>query len=183
MASGPEAGGARTPGALRAVLGAIERITAVFAFVGISLLVIAVGLVITDIVWRRVLGGAVIGVIDLTQLCVMAAAFWSIPYAFSTRAHVTVDLLSANLGRRTRLWLDALGGVLSLALMALILYLGWQRAFEQWQYGDVSQDLGIPLILYWAFLLSGTALAGIAAAAAFVRDAVDAGAGVRARGI
>lgn len=178
-APGPEAGGARLPGALVRVLDAIERTTAVFAFIGVSLLVIAVGLVVTDIVWRRLLGGAVIGVIDLTQLCVMAAAFWSIPYAFSKRAHVTVDLLSARLGRGTRLWLDVLGGVLSLALMVLILYLGWQRAFEQWQYGDVSQDLGIPLLWYWAFLLSGAALAGIAAAAAFVRDAIDPVAGAR----
>jgi TRAP-type C4-dicarboxylate transport system permease small subunit len=168
--------------ALRAALHAIERTTAVFAFVGIGLLVIAVGLALADIVWRRLLGGAVVGVIDLTQLCVMAAAFWSIPYAFSTRAHVVVDLLSANLGRRARLWLDALGGVLSLALMALVLYLGWQRALEQWQFGDVSQDLGIPLILYWAFLLSGAALGGIAAAAAFVRDAIDPGAAAGAKG-
>lgn len=171
-ADGPGAGASRE-GALGRVLRAIERTTAVCAFIGIGSLVIAIGLVVTDIVWRRVLGGAVIGVIDLTQLCVMAAAFWSIPYAFTTRAHVTVDLLSARLGRGTRLWLDGLGGLLSIGLMALILFLGWQRAMEQWSFGDMSQDLGIPIIWYWAFLLSGSALGGIAAAAAFVRDAVE----------
>jgi len=169
----PEAQPARRTGALERVLRAIERTTRILALIGTGSLVIAVGLVAGDIVWRRLLGGAIVGVIDLTQLCVMAAAFWSIPYAFTARAHVTVDLLSQRFGQRARLWLDALGGVLSIALMAAVLYLSSQRALEQWRYGDVSQDLGIPMIWYWAFLLSGTALAGVAAAAAFLRDALE----------
>lgn len=57
----------------------VEKLTLAMAVTGIAMLSGAIVLVVVDIIWRRIIGGSVIGVIDITQLCVMAAAFWSIP--------------------------------------------------------------------------------------------------------
>ncbi|MEQ8603954.1 MAG: TRAP transporter small permease [Marivibrio sp.] len=159
-------GGARR--IARAFARAMERTTRLFAGVGIAALAVAIGLVVVDVAWRRIGSQSLIGAVDLTQLCVMAAAFLSIPYAFMRGAHVTVDLFASRFGPRATRLLDAAGAALSAALVAFLLYLSWGRAMEQWRYGDVSQDLAIPMIAYWAFVLLGFALSALAALSLFL---------------
>jgi hypothetical protein len=40
---------------------------------------------------------------------------------------------------------------------------------EQLAYGDVSQNLAIPMILFWVFLLSGLALSGLVCFVKFLK--------------
>lgn len=147
---------------------AMERLTRWVAGLGVAALAVAIGLVVIDVVWRRIGAQSLIGAVDLTQLCVMAAAFLSIPYAFMRGAHVTVDLFAGRFGPRPTRLLDAMGAGLSAALVAFLLYLSWGRAMEQWRYGDVSQDLAIPMIAYWACVLLGFALSALAALSLFL---------------
>ncbi|WP_054309755.1 TRAP transporter small permease subunit [Mesorhizobium sp. 1M-11] len=167
--------GGRAAAAITLING-IERLMAAMAIFGIVMLAGAIALVVVDIVRRRLLGGSVIGVIDITQLCVMAAAFWSIPYAFSKKSHVAVDFLAMDNAPRLRMFLAIVSALLSLGLLGLILWLAWARAMDTWSSGDISQDLGIPMIWYWGFLLSGLAAALVAVAAAFLREMIEANA-------
>lgn len=153
-----------------AVLRLIESSTTAMAITGVGMLAVAIGLVVVDIVWRRLMGGAVVGVIDLSQLCVMAAAFWSIPYAFTKQAHVAVDFLPTDNAPRLRIAVAWLALVLSLGLLGLLLGLGFERATDAWRSRDISEDLGIPMVSYWFFLISGLAMAIIAAIAACWRE-------------
>lgn len=155
----------------------VEGVCRLGAYLGIGALTIAILIVVVDVVWRRIGDQALIGAVDLTQLCVMAAAFLSIPYAFARRAHVVVDLLASRLPPGGRRALDALGAAASVALLALVLHLGWGRAMEQFRYGDVSQDLAIPMIWYWGFVLVGMALSVLAALGQFLRRLAAGGEG------
>lgn len=157
----------------RCLASAVEALTRLCAYVGIGALAIAILIVVVDVIWRRIGDQALIGAVDLTQLCVMAAAFLSIPHAFVRRSHVVVDLLAGGLSDRGRRLLDLLGAVLSMAVLGLILYLGWGRAMEQLRYGDVSQDLAIPMIWYWGFALAGAGLSVLAAFAFFLRRLME----------
>ncbi|WP_417811640.1 TRAP transporter small permease [Thalassospira alkalitolerans] len=136
----------------------MNRLTDILAFIGMAALIGAIGIVVVDIIWRRIGGQSLVGAVDLTQFCVMAAASWAIPYAFSAHAHVTVDLIGKNHFRAVFRIIDTLIPALCAGLMAFLLYLSWGRAMEQWNYGDVSQNLAIPMILFWGFLLSGMAI-------------------------
>lgn len=131
------------------------------AIIGISALLAAVVVVVGDIIWRRLVGGSFIGSVDLTQLSVMAAVSWSIPYAFSTSGHVRVDLLNNSLGPKAKLNLDVSASLVGAVVTFFLCWLGAQRGWEVWTYGDVSQDLAIPIILYWVFLLSGLAISAV----------------------
>lgn len=137
---------------------ALSGLTRVMAYIGIAALMGAIVVVVGDIIWRRIGGGSFIGAVDLTQFCVMAAAAWSIPYAFAHQAHVSVDLFGERIPSCMSRWLAILAALMSALLCAFLLYLSWQRAMEQWTYGDVSQDLAIPMIAFWVFLLSGLAI-------------------------
>lgn len=140
----------------------IDRLCDAAAVAGIVCLIGAIAIVMIDIVLRRIFDLTVIGTVDLTQLCVMAAAFWSIPYGFLRDAHVRVELLTDRLPTRWQALLDAIAALVGCALIALLLGLSWGQALLRVEYGDRSLDLGIPMILYWGFLLSGCALACLA---------------------
>ncbi len=155
--------------AVRRLDSLMTRITDIFAFIGMSALIGAIGVVVVDIVWRRIGDQSFIGAVDLTQFCVMAAASWAIPHAFSTGAHVTVDLFGKRQFRAFFKIIDALIPLAGAALMAFLFYLSWGRAMEQLSYGDVSQNIAIPMILYWVFLLSGLALSGLVCFVKFLK--------------
>lgn len=132
------------------------------ALAGMAALGVATAVTLADI-GLSLGGGSVAGEVDLVQLCVMAAAWLAMPLAFLDDAHVSVDLLSARLPARAGLFLKGLGGLLAAALMALVLRYGWAAAAQQLQFGDVSQELGIPIVWYWAPLLAGAGLSILAA--------------------
>ncbi|TNF19776.1 MAG: TRAP transporter small permease [Rhodobacteraceae bacterium] len=133
----------------------LGRITTVGAIFGITVLTLAILVVVGDIVWRRIGGGSFIGAVDLTQLSVMIAASLSIPYAFTKGAHVKVDLLGGVLSVGMQRLLDVLAALFGAGLLAFLLWLTWGRAMEVWGYGDVSQDLAVPMIFYWSALIVG----------------------------
>lgn len=138
------------------------RVIQLGAILGITMLTIAIIVVVGDIIWRRIGGGSFIGAVDLTQLSVMFAASFSIPYAFTKGAHVRVDLLNGILSTRAQRFLDVLAALFGAVLLAFLLWLTWGRAMQVWDYGDVSQDLAVPMIYYWAALIIGLALSVLA---------------------
>jgi len=136
----------------------LDRITMVGAIIGITMLSLAIIVVVGDIILRRIGGGSFIGAVDLTQLSVVIAASLAIPYAFSRGTHVKVDLLSDFLSQGMKLFLDVSGTLFGAVLLSFLLWLTWGRAMEVWGYGDVSQDLSIPMIFYWGALIAGVFL-------------------------
>ncbi len=111
-----------------------------------------------DLVTGRPPGLALVGIVDLVQLAVMAAAYLAIPFTFAGEGHVTVDMLYLRLPYRLRTLLRALAALLSCLFMAMILRYGIDQARLVAEYGDRSATLGIPLVWYWLPLLLGAAL-------------------------
>lgn len=137
------------------------KLTSGLAILGMCALVVAIAVVVGDIVWRRVGGGSFIGSVDLTQFSVMIAVSMAIPYAFATGGHVSVDLLTRSLSRRASRILDICASITGLIITAFLCWLSAGRAREIWTYGDVSQDLALPMIWFWAALVTGLALSAL----------------------
>lgn len=134
------------------------------ALVGVLFLFAATVITVGDIVLRRAFQIAVPGTVDIMQLCVMAAAFAAIPYAFIAGSHVSVDLATEKLPFRPLALVKMLAALAALVVMALIGWYGWQRAQLQIRFGDRSQTIGIPMIYYWLPLIVGCALSVLASA-------------------
>lgn len=139
-----------------------DRAMRVLALAGMAVLGIAIAVTVADIALRATVNAAILGTVDITQLCVMGAAFWSIPYAFTRDGHVSVEIGTSRLPPRLRHVLDALAALLGVLFMGLIGWYGWDSAALALDYGDVSQNLALPMIWYWGFLLSGAALGALA---------------------
>ena len=137
---------------LRGIDGVIEALAAigVLAYCAAALVSVA------DVIGRRI-GTPVPGVVDLVQMFIMAGAWLSIPWGFAVGAHVGVDFLVERMPNGWQRLLRGLAALAALVLMALIL---WQCAGAyrmQVMLGDKSQQLGIPISLYWLPLLVGVA--------------------------
>lgn len=142
----------------------LVRLTSGFAILGMCALVVAIAVVVVDIVWRRLGGGSFIGSVDLTQFSVMTAVSMAIPYAFATGGHVSVDLLTGFFGPRVNRILDICACLSGLAITGFLCWLSFGRAREIWTYGDVSQDLALPMIWFWSALVAGLALSALVCA-------------------
>ncbi|MCP5372953.1 MAG: TRAP transporter small permease [Hyphomicrobiales bacterium] len=128
------------------------------AWFGIVLLMAAVVVTTADVILRKTVGFSLEGTVDITQLMVMGAAYTAIPFAFVTRSHVAVAMLTDGLSRRGQAAVQVLAAVLAVGFMAAIATFGWFQAMQEFEYGDSSLTLGIPKIWYWAPLLTGAAL-------------------------
>ncbi len=148
--------------------GALARIARGLVFavacVGVAAYAAAALVTLADILGRRA-GFAVPGVVDLVQLFVLAGAWLVIPYAFLARAHVSVDLLTERLPARARRALEAVAGLVAVAVLAPATWRAYESLLMQMRFGDRSQQLGIPMVWYWSPLILGMALSAAVAAA------------------
>ncbi|MEM7546494.1 MAG: TRAP transporter small permease [Pseudomonadota bacterium] len=139
----------------------VLKLTGGLAVLGMCALVVAIAVVVGDIVWRRVGGGSFIGSVDLTQFSVMIAVSLAIPYAFATGGHVSVDLLTSSFSVRANRILDICASLAGTAITGFLCWLCAGRAREIWTYGDVSQDLALPMIWFWCALVAGLGLSAL----------------------
>ncbi|MEJ2625327.1 MAG: TRAP transporter small permease [Pseudolabrys sp.] len=149
-------------GTARSLSALVARVIDAFGLTGVAALLIPIVLTCTDIVWRRAIGGAFIDTFDITKLCLVTVAAWTIPYGFVHGCHVTVDLIVERLPGRVQ---DVADFVISLAGAVLFMFLGglaWTSAALHYGYHDTTQNLQIPVVYYWAIFIVGLALTAIA---------------------
>lgn len=114
-----------------------------------------------DVVLRHTVGSPIKGLVDLTQLAMMYAVFLSIAYGFARRAHVAVTILTEALSSKLDRILSITWWAASVALMAVLSYAAFEQARMVYSYGDVSQNIRIPMIWYWLPVVAGLALSAI----------------------
>jgi TRAP-type C4-dicarboxylate transport system permease small subunit len=155
-----------------AVYRTVAAFARIFAAAGVLMLVATMLMTVADVVLRRTAQIAIAGTVDLTQLFVMAAVFTAIPFAFFSDSHVVIELATERLRPRIIAAFKAVAALAALAFLAAAFWYGWDAAAQQHGYGDRSQTIGVPILLYWIPLLSGFALSAVAAALLASRHAL-----------
>ncbi len=152
---------------MAALTRSLRRALCGLAALGVAAYGCAALVTVADVVGRRV-GWPIDGVVDLVQLMVMAGTWLVMPYAFMAGAHVGVDFVVASLPRAPSLILRAAAAAAAFALVALMLWQGFETYRIRTLFGDRSQQLGIPVAWYWYPLLLGlgASLVGVALALA-----------------
>ncbi len=133
----------------------LETFTRRAAYLGVSLLLLCALLNVGDIAMRRATSLNIAGMVDVTQLLVMACAFLCIPHTFMREAHVEVDFVVNQLPNRIRMALMGVWNFAGAGFMALTSWYAAQAALQAFANGDRSTTIGIPIVWYWAPLLFG----------------------------
>lgn len=151
---------------------AVSAFARAFAAGGVLMLVATMLMTVVDVLLRRTAQIAITGTVDITQLLVMAAVFSAIPFAFFTDSHVVIEFATDRLRPRIVAAFKMLAALTALGFLAAAFWYGWDAAAQQFGYGDRSQTIGIPILLYWVPLLAGFALSVAAAALLAIRYAL-----------
>ncbi|CAD5375013.1 conserved membrane hypothetical protein [Rubrivivax sp. A210] len=163
-------------GRARGWVARIEGFTRAAALAGAALLLLCALLNVGDIATRRVLQLNLAGMVDLTQLLVMAAAFLCIPYTFAREAQIEVDFVTTRLPPRAHAALRCATALAAAAYMTLATWTTASAALQALHNGDRSSTLNAPLTWYWAPVVAGCALAVLACAAVALAQGLRAGA-------
>ena len=121
-------------------------------------------LTVADVALRAVGAAPIHGTFELVELLLVCTFFFALPATFLRDENIVVDMID---GWRPR-WvpvLKRLSAALAVAMLATIAWQSWLQARDAMSFGDVTSDLSLPKILYWAPLVFGIAAGAVAAAA------------------
>ena len=139
----------------------LRRLIWLCAISGVAAYGAAAVVTVADIIGRR-FDMPITGVVDLVQLFVFTGAWLVMPQAFLSAAHVGVDFVVDHMPARPALFFRAGAGLLTFGLLSVLLWTGTQTFLVRRLFGDVSQQLGIPIAWFWYPLLAGLALSLLA---------------------
>ena len=126
-----------------------------------------------DIVLRNFTDSSVHGVIDITQLAMMYSVFAAIAYTSGKRGHVAVTVLTDIFPPAASRWFAMLGWLLGIVFLGIMSFAAFGQAKSVFTYGDVSQNLRLPMVLYWAPVVIGMVVAAVATIWALIEEAKE----------
>lgn len=135
---------------MKSLLLQVERgTTALATALACAMLAIAASLGLWQIITRFVIERPAEWTEVLIRFSLIWMVFLGVPMAFRIGAMVSVDVLYRWSGRRLRRVLDAMVAVAALALVAVIIVVGWDYA----QRGKVQSVIGLEDVsMFWAYL-------------------------------
>jgi TRAP-type C4-dicarboxylate transport system permease small subunit len=121
-------------------------------------------LIVVDVVLRKFGLSPIHGTFELVELLLVCTFFFALPATFLRDENIVVDMIDTWRPR----WVPALkraSAAAAVVLLATIAWQSWLQARDAMSFGDVTSDLSLPKILYWAPLVFGIAAGAVAAAA------------------
>jgi TRAP-type C4-dicarboxylate transport system permease small subunit len=150
------------------ILKAERGTTALATALACAMLVVAAGLGMWQIITRFILERPAEWTEVLIRFSLIWMVFLGIPMAFRMGAMVSVDVLYRWSGARMRRFLDTMVAIAALALIAVIVVVGWQYA----QRGSVQSVIGLENVsMFWAYL--ALPVGGLFSAVAIVGNWLD----------
>ncbi|QIE57265.1 TRAP transporter small permease [Pikeienuella piscinae] len=139
----------------------MKQFTTGLALLGTMAFLVAVVLTVADIVLRTFSGNTVHGLTDIVTLCTMFGALLAIPFGFTHGEHVSIDVFTLRMSAATQRRLGVFAAVLGFLFLAGAAWFGAMQMLTEYGYGDRSQSIGIPMVLYWIPLVAGLAIAAL----------------------
>jgi TRAP-type C4-dicarboxylate transport system permease small subunit len=125
---------------------------------------------VADVVLRSFFGLPVRGQFELVELTLAYSFFLALPAVFLRDAHLVVDAADHFVSARVRRALDIVGAVVSLVVLAVMLWQMAPQALYVMRFGDMTFDLQILKIWYAAPALAGIAISAVIAALLVARE-------------
>ena len=125
-------------------------------------------LTVADVLLRSLFNYPIRGTLEIIELLLACSFFVALPAAFLRNEHIVVDMIDPIAPQ----WVPTLkriGDMITLIVIAAILWQGWKAMQDTLLFGDVTSDLQIPRILYWVPVLFGMAGSVLAAAMMLLR--------------
>jgi len=125
----------------------IQRLTLSLCFVGMFLLIPMMLLTTGDVVVRAVWGRHIPGTVELSSYMLAAFILLGVAYTHQVKGHVRVSMLVSRLPERAGLILDLITTLLSLFIISILAYQGWEVGLEERTVSDILRIPQLPFRL------------------------------------
>ena len=113
----------------------VAAISTLAGWCSAGMIVVAVAITCQMIVVRFVLNGSTVWQTEAVVYLVVAATLVGLPYVQQLRGHVNVDLIPLSLAPRSRFIMAMITSVLSIAIISVMLFYGYEYWHFAWERG------------------------------------------------
>jgi TRAP-type C4-dicarboxylate transport system permease small subunit len=142
----------------------LTQISRYSGFGGAIFLVAMMMVTVADVILRALFNLPITGAYDLVQLFLVGTVFLSIPEVFLNDENIVIDFIDHIFGPTAVGLLKIIANLASLVFLAVLSWRMIQPALDSMQFGEVSPDLSIPIVVHWGLMIGGIVLALPAAA-------------------
>lgn len=140
-----------------------------FGYLAAFFLTATMMVTVADVFLRTFFGYPVRGVLELVELGLACTIFLALPAVFLRDEHLVVDVIDHLAKKSVVRLLDLAGAIVSLVVLAVMLWQMVPLARTMHEFGDVTSDLSLPKIWYWVPVLLGLFASALAAVVFIVR--------------
>jgi TRAP-type C4-dicarboxylate transport system permease small subunit len=140
----------------------VKTVATLCAWVASLFLAAMMLLTVADVLGRSLFARPIHGTYELVELLLTCTFFFALPAVFLRDGHVLVDVIDSWRPRAVP-WLKRIALVVTAVMLGIITWRCALFAKNALEFGDVTSDLSLPLILYWIPLLVGFGGAAVAA--------------------
>jgi TRAP-type C4-dicarboxylate transport system permease small subunit len=105
--------------------------------------------IVIDVLMRHFFNHPIQGAYDLVESMLVIVVFNSFSARFLARQNIVIDLIDAVVSPVFRTVLVRLADVITIALVALLIWAMTTPAMQAFEYGDRKLELGLPLWILW----------------------------------
>ncbi len=140
-----------------------------FGYLAAFFLTATMMITVADVFLRTFFGYPMRGVLELVELGLACTIFLALPAVFLRDEHLVVDVIDHLAKKSVVRLLDLAGAIVSLVVLAVMLWQMVSLARTMHDFGDVTSDLSLPKIWYWVPVLLGLFASALAAVVFIVR--------------
>ncbi len=119
-------------------------------------------LTVADVVLRSFFDYPLRGVYELIELMLAGTFFLALPCVFLRDDNILVNTIDEIVPRIVPA-LKRIALLLSVLVFAVLVWQGWDAAWDSYEFNDVTADLGLPRYWHWTIVLVGMCLGALAA--------------------
>ena len=126
-----------------------ERLQRAQLWLSVVALVALMMVTVVDVFMRYLFNRPVRGSFDAVEGLLLVFVFNSMAATFFGRRNVVIDLIDTFVPRRVAGRLIRVTDVLSVGVLALLAWAMLGPAMQSYGYGEIKQDLGLPIFILW----------------------------------
>lgn len=140
-----------------------------FGYLAAFFLTATMMVTVADVFLRTFFSYPMRGVLELVELGLACTIFLALPAVFLRDEHLVVDVIDHLAKKSVVRLLDLAGAIVSLVVLAVMLWQMVPLARTMHEFGDVTSDLSLAKIWYWVPVLLGLFASALAAVVFIVR--------------
>jgi TRAP-type C4-dicarboxylate transport system permease small subunit len=121
------------------------RLEAALNFIaGVAIFVLML-VAVYQVFGRTLFGTAIYGYIDYIEQATAIFAFLGIAYCQKVGGHIRMEILLTTMPRRLLWWVETFGIILSLVIVAVLIYGSYFNFLRAYELGDSTMDIQLPV--------------------------------------